>query len=456
MALLKNFLTGRRRFTFLLSFGGLVIGVGGVFISGNGSSTIASLAYGSGRIWWVTYLVLLALPLVFRLARFNFNSDKLSTRRIDGPASVQPLRIGRLSIHVGRIPDTSILWNRIHLVARASFVLLSAILVGYPRLIQVLPIGADTLWYIHVVNTMDIDGPGWAFNFTDRPLLFWTLYLTKHLFSLTTLQAFQVFPIFLAALFTVGTWLYVGNLTREHRYRDQATTLAVFFAASSPTVLRSTIDLYGSMLGLTILLFSLTYLVKASESSSARDAIVLSILLTMLLLSYWFLWAIVLVILLLSSRLRRLTLFAGLPSLLLFSALLAYSALNPPPEYWGLGRSMLLYLGAASTPEGALAARVPEISFYPLDGDLQYFLGEGNFLVFFLGIIGLLSMNPFDLKQRTLYLWAFLLTLPLTTGQFGTHAALALPLPILAGFGMAHLLNVRIHLNERRFPDAVA
>jgi hypothetical protein len=271
----------------------------------------------------------------------------------------------------------------------------------------------------------------------------------KEISGLPTAQALGLVDSLLAVLLGIAVWKYCGCLFAGRRYGDEITTLAIFFSAFSPTILRSTIDLYASFLGQVLLLFSLYLVIRLPQSKGRSGVLLASTAFVLLLLSYWEFWILAIVMAILCSQPRltgisRLT-WVLIPSLVIFAGLLVYSVLFPPPAYFGIGRSVLLYFGSTSVPSFTGVTTSPpilsQLSAFPQGPYLRMLFGEGNVFVGLLALVGLVFVDPRDTKLRSLYLMSFLFCLGVLSISYGAHASLAYPSPLLAAIGLVGIIN---------------
>src|SRR5207247_5429880 len=164
-----------------------------------------------------------------------------------------------------------------------------------------------------------------------------------------------------------------------------------------------------------------------------RQRILLQLTFVVMLMSYLFVWALLLVMLgsaeaLSKERVRRLkTLLAiGLPSIGVLGLFIALALIIPPPMYWGLGSSFTLYLGNTITPVGPVTYTTATLDLSDL-GLLQY-----NPVVPILAVVGLFSYRPRTFPIRTIYIWsAIMLTFSLVSITC-LHSALLIPSPFFA------------------------
>jgi len=352
-----------------------------------------------------------------------------------------------------RLGRNDVLSKRFHKCLRIMCLLAGGFMAGYTHLVNSLPVGGDTLAYIFDTNYVLHHGFQWAFAYTDFPLVVWLSALVKLLSGLPTAQAMGLFGSLLAVSLGFASWKYCDLLFGKNLYGDEITTLAVFFTAFSPVILRSTIDIYASLLGQGLLLFSLYLSINPPPSSGASRKLLASAAFVLLLLSYWAFWVLAILIVPLCTKggvkgIRSVT-WVLLPSLILFGSLLVYSALFPPPTYWGIGRSILNYFGQTSVPtfNGVLTV-IPsftgvKLSALPQGLFLGELFGEGNFFVALFALFGLLFVNPRDANLRSLYLMSFLFALGVLSISYGTHAAAAYPSMILAAVGTTGILHFR-------------
>src|SRR5207247_5764533 len=117
--------------------------------------------------------------------------------------------------------------------------------------------------------------------------------------------------------------------------------------------------------------------------------------------------------------------------------IIAASLMWPPPMYLGLSSSFSLYLWNTISPVGPVTYTTATLYLSDL-GLLQY-----NPVVPILAVVGLFSYRPRTFPIRTIYIWsAIMLTFSLISTT-GLHAALLIPLPVLAGFGLRKLVGTR-------------
>jgi len=315
---------------------------------------------------------------------------------------------------------------------------IAAFLVWLPRSLQSLPIGSDTLYYMSVVDTMSREGPAWAVVYTDKPLFYIVLYGLQYLSGLSTADFFIVLPVVFAVGATASVWFFVDSFYME------TAGYASLLTATSTSLMRTSIDLYASFFATILLFLALGIYLGYRKGMKPGQRILLQVTFVVMLMSYWFVWALLLVMLgsaeaLSKERVRRLkTLLAiGLPSIGVLGLFIAVALIRPPPMYWGLGSSFALYLGNTITPVGPVTYTTATLDLSDL-GLLQY-----NPVVPILAVVGLFSYRPRTFPIRTIYIWsAIMLTFSLISTT-GLHAALLIPLPVLAGFGLRKLVGTR-------------
>lgn len=398
-------------------------------------TSYAQVIYAHEDALWVILLVLLGAVALriprFRLLKYAFHDGRN---------------------HEGR--STKALQTATRIVS----VVLGGIIASYQHLLTTLPVGADTLSYVYGVNSVIHNGAGWAFTYTDYPVLLWISTLLKELSALPTPQALGLVTLALAIGLGFSVWKYCGQLFRNSPFGEEITTVAVIFTATSLAVLRSSIDLYASLLGQVLLMTFLYLDLKQSSSGKWFDAALATLTLIILLMSYWAFWVLAIVIGVLSKSLtltdlRRFS-WIILPSLLLFSGLVIFSVSYPPPAYWGVGRSILLYFGGTSVPSfvsvGSVAPGTPQIAAYPSGPYLRALFGEGNIIFGLLALFGLLFLDPRVRSQRNLYLLAFFFGLGTISSEFGIHSAVAFPSTILAALGMVGFLRLKVAFRREK------
>src|SRR5207249_11270773 len=232
---------------------------------------------------------------------------------------------------------------------------IAAFLVWLPRSLQSLPIGSDTLYYMSVVDTMSREGPAWAVVYTDKPLFYVVLYGLQYLSGLSTADFFIVLPVVFAVGATASVWFFVDSFYKE------TAGYASLLTATSTSLMRTSIDLYASFFATILLFLTLGIYLIYREEMQVRQRSLLQVLLAVTLMSYWFVWGLLLVMVgvaeaISKERTRRLKAFlvVSLPSIIVLGLFVGVSLLRPPPVYWGLGSSFGLYLGNTVTPVGTV------------------------------------------------------------------------------------------------------
>ena len=312
----------------------------------------------------------------------------------------------------------------------------AGVLVWLPRSLQSLPIGSDTLYYMSVVETMKIEGPFWALQYTDKPLLYLVLYFSGQWSGLATADLFRALPACLAVSATLSSWYLAGGIHR------QASGFVALMTAVSIPLMRTSIDLYASFFALILLFLVLGIYFRYRENIQRRQKILLMLGLVATLLSYWFVWVLILVVLttaeisLAGIHRVRLLIEIFLPSILALGIFIAVSISNPPPVYWGLGSSFALYLGRSVTPLGAVSSSITFVN-----GSGMNLLGQDNLVMPILAVVGLIFLRPRSFPFRALYVWGATMLAFSLLSSTGTHAALLFPLPILAGFGLGKIVE---------------
>lgn len=341
---------------------------------------------------------------------------------------------------IGRTEDPSIHHRfsrsfREHLVLILA-VAIAALLVWIPRTLQSLPIGGDTLFYISVVDTMNREGPLWAVVYTDKPVFYLVLYGLQHVSGLSTADFFKVLPVIFAVGTTASAWFFVDSFYKE------AAGYVALLTATSTSLMRTSIDLYASFFATILLFMTLGIYLRYREEGQPRQRSLLQVLFVTTLMSYWFVWGLLAVMLGLAEALsrekvRRLKalLVVGLPSIVILGLFIAVALLRPPPVYWGLGSSFALYLGNTVTPVGSVTYTSATLDLSDL-GLLQY-----NPVVPILAVVGLFFYRPRNFPGRTVYIWSFIMLAFSLISTTGLHAALLIPLPVLAGIGLRKMVE---------------
>src|SRR5437660_2355430 len=326
---------------------------------------------------------------------------------------------------------------REHLVL-ISAVAVAAFLVWIPRSIQSLPIGGDTLFYISVVDTMNREGPIWAVVYTDKPFFYLVLYGLQHITVLSTADFFKVLPVIFAVGTTASVWFFVDSFYKE------AAGYASLLTATSTSLMRTSIDLYASFFATILLFLTLGIYLRYRDSTRVRLILLVQAMLVLSLVSYWFVWGLLLVVLgvaeaMTRDRTRRIRSFLmiALPSMGVLGLFVAFAFTHPPPSYWGLGSSFALYLGKAVTPAGTVTYSSATVDLTDL-GLLQY-----NPVLPILAVIGLYFHRPKDFPVRTLYIWSTVMLAFSLVSTTGLHAALLIPLPVLGGLGLRRIVEMR-------------
>jgi len=348
-----------------------------------------------------------------------------------GPTRTTPVeKIGDLSIQrkFGRN-------FREHLILILA-VAVAGFLVWIPRSLQSLPIGGDTLFYISVVDTMNREGPIWAIIYTDKPVFYLVLYGLQHISGLSTADFFKVLPVIFAVGTTASVWFFVYSFYKE------AAGYASLLTATSTSLMRTSIDLYASFFATILLFLTLGIYLRYREEMQVRQRSLLQVLFALTLMSYWFVWGLLLVMVGLAEamskeRARRLKplLVVSLPSIIVLGLFIGVALLRPPPVYWGLGSSFGLYLGNTVTPVGTVTYTSASLDLSDL-GLLQY-----NPVVPILAVVGLFFYRPRNFPGRTIYIWSFIMLAFSLISTTGLHAALLIPLPVLAGIGLRRMVE---------------
>src|SRR5260370_6021512 len=330
---------------------------------------------------------------------------------------------------------------REHLVLILA-VAVAAVLVWIPRSIQSLPIGGDTLFYMSVVDTMNREGPVWAVVYTDKPFFYLVLYELQHISGLSTSDFFKVLPVIFGVGTTASVWFFVDSFYKE------AAGFASLLTATSTSLMRTSIDLYASFFATILLFLTLGVYLKYREEMQFRRRSLLQVMFAMTLMSYWFVWGLVLVMVglaeaLSKERARRLKAFlvVSLPSIVVLGLFIGVALLRPPPVYWGLGSSFGLYLGNTVTPVGTVTYTSATLDLSDL-GLLQY-----NPVVPILAVVGLFFYMPRHFPSRMIYIWSFIMLAFSLISTTVLHAALLIPLPVLSAIGLRTMFEPLCHLS---------
>jgi hypothetical protein len=323
-------------------------------------------------------------------------------------------------------------------IVLVSAIAVAALLVWFPRSLQSLPIGGDTLWYMTAVETINREGLSWAIVYTDKPIFYLATYGLQQVSGLSVLDFFTILPVILAVGVTASVWFFVSSFYRE------AAGYSALLMATSTSLMRTSIDLYASFFATSLLFLTFGLYLRYREVMNARQRSFLQLMLIIILLSYWFVWGLVLVVLLgaeaLSERrLRRIKalLTIVLPSMGVLGLFIVISLIRPPPLYWGLGSSFALYFGRTTTPIGSVTYNTASFDLVDV-GLLQY-----NPIVPILAVLGLFFFRPRTFPVRTIYVWSSIMLVFSLISLTGLHAALLVPLPVLAGLGLRKMLDTR-------------
>ncbi len=371
------------------------------------------------QLQYPLYALLIASALVGVFHGKKPSADLLDARDVEeGSASLSPP-------------------NRTQYLMLAFALLISTFLVALPRLSQTLPIGGDTLYSMSVVQILAKEGPLWALRFSDRPIFYLATYALGGIFGLSVFQLFVVLPVILGAILTASTWLLVSSFYKG------AAGFAALLTAVSLSLMRTSIDLYASFFATSLFFLTLAaYISRDKQRGLYR--IILPLMLVVLLLSYWFLWAFLVLILatatLVSSDRRakfKGLIFSNLPAAGVLGLFVLVATLMPPPTYWGFGSSFANYLGRAVSPTGVLNYHDATFSF----ASIQLVVGQGNFVMPLLAAAGLFATGPKSFALKVIYLWSCLALGLSLVSIVQTHAALLFPLPILAGIGLRKIVE---------------
>jgi hypothetical protein len=315
-------------------------------------------------------------------------------------------------------------------------IVVAAVLVWIPRSLQSLPIGGDTLFYMSVVGTMAREGPLWAVIYTDKPFFYLAVYGLQQISGLSTADFFEVLPVIFGIATTASVWFFVDSFYKE------AAGYAALLTATSTSLMRTSIDLYASFFATILLFLTLGIYLRYRGETQFRHRTLLQILFAMTLMSYWFVWGLLLVMLGLAevmskepTRRLKALLVVSIPSIVVLGLFIGVSILRPPPLYWGLGSSFGLYLGKTVTPVGTITYTSATLDLSDL-GLLQY-----NPIVPILAVVGLFFYRPRNFPGRTIYIWSFIMLAFSLISTTGLHAALLIPLPVLAGIGLRRMVE---------------
>src|SRR2546422_10621737 len=139
----------------------------------------------------------------------------------------------------------------------------------------------------------------------------------QHLSQLSTLDFFEVLPIILAIGTTISAWFFVDSF-----YKTAAGYTALL-TATSASLMRTSIDLYASFFATILLFLTLGIYLRYREEMQVRQRSLLQVLFAVTLMSYWFVWGLLLVMIGLAEsiskeRARRLKalLVVSLPSII--------------------------------------------------------------------------------------------------------------------------------------------
>jgi len=322
-------------------------------------------------------------------------------------------------------------------------IIINSILIIFPRLFYKLPIGGDTLAYMYIINTMETEGIYWAIKYTDRPFFYILIFLLKHILALSTDVTFEIIPVFLGLTLIISVWWFLACFDID------IANYSILILAGSTSLMRKSIDLYDSLFGES-LMFGIFALYKSYLDNGRENkfkAALSSVIIVILLLSYWFLWALSFIIMISyivfthdkKKNIKKLLLLF-LPSFILFIMFTIYALIFPAPIYWGLGASFLIYLGIVPAShyylglinEPTSIVRTPILS----PQILSIFIANGDIILFILGVVGLIIPKPHTYELKIIHIMSVIIVGLFLIGIFPDRVALLFPLFIYAAFSL--------------------
>jgi hypothetical protein len=251
-----------------------------------------------------------------------------------------------------------------------------------------------------------------------------------------------ILPVILGGLAVTSSWLF-----SRIAYKEAAGYVAILTSVST-SLMRSSIDLYASLVGASLIFLTLALYLGYRAKKIRALLISVQILLGILLLSYWLLWFFLLAIIvgaeLLTSGLRsriKNVFSVFFPSICLIVFFTVVALNNSPSAYWGFGS---FFASALGKPYPFVSSANPLALGGPTFGlsNIGLLVGEGSIAIPLLAVAGMILQRPTSYGLKTLYIWAILAVCGTSLSSIGAHAALLFPSSVLAGVGLVNILRL--------------
>jgi hypothetical protein len=176
--------------------------------------------------------------------------------------------------------------------------IISAVLIqAYPRLLQQLPVGGDTLAYVDIVERMRLEGPAVVFWISDRPLTMLLFFSISLLIQVPTLEAFRFIPEALVLGYMLAVLFLSRRLFAHRADKELVVALTLWIAGTSTAFLRLCLDLFSNLVGLIFALLILGLWLQVKKKSSKIETAACSVALLCLFLAHWATWVLILLLL---------------------------------------------------------------------------------------------------------------------------------------------------------------
>jgi len=318
------------------------------------------------------------------------------------------------------------------------------------------PVGVDAHYYIDWANAMLQRSPEGAFSyalgsasFGSRPLLLIPIYLVVASGVVTTVRAVEFLPAVLGPLLVLSTFLFV----REGQQSERLAGVASLFSAFS---FNATVGMwagsYANWLALAEAYLFLAFLLGFFRTASISKYVILAALSLGILLTYPWIWAMVLTI----AAVFVVSVWRDARKTILVKPLLLLLAINIVVD----AAKSLLFGGPVATQDVSSSLSTSSVSqslgFWPniISALFVYFDGLlGNAVLLGFSLIAMLYVRFRDKFERLLTSWIVIvsLLLPLYGGGGQARFLYVLPFPVVTTIGLLIVIrpigNKTLHSN---------
>ncbi len=343
----------------------------------------------------------------------------------------------------------------------------------YTRLPIQRPTGYDTLAYIYWINLTAGQGLFWPLFNSPTPLSIYFFYFSSTLSGIPSDSLFKFLPAGLLLSYAASTYLLLRILLKEDdiRYSRIPSLFGLLLAGTSVASLLFSLDLYRNLLGLTIQNLFMTFFILAIRWYKPKWLMLSAICLAIELLTYWPMFLITLVQLLIfgglsitiknqRERIVFVSFLTALPAIIASYAflLIQYSyplsntmvknflwAIFPPPGL--LSKGDVGIFGPSS-----VIPKFPDDSQRLMTGMLSESMG--NPLPSLLALVAVPSLARLqDERMRLLFAYVIaisgLILSPIgIKDAYGVRLPLIFPVTILAAIGVRNIMQLCLQPNS--------